>query len=235
MTLSELAVRKAKSREKPYKMADGGGLFLHVQPGGSKLWRMKYRFLGKEKLLSFGPYPLLGIADARYKRDEAKRLLLEGIDPAEKKRLDRQEAELQSQQTFGLLAKEYLERQKENRLAASTIAKTTWLLEDLAAPIANRPIRDITPAELLLLLQSIEKSGRRETARRLRGTISSVFRLAMVTLRAERDPTIPLHGALLPPIVEGRSAITNEKAFGTLMCAIDDYDGWPTIKAAMRC
>lgn len=234
MALSEFAARKAKPRDKAYKLADGGGLYLHVQPGGSKLWRLKYRYQGREKLLSFGPYPLLSIAEARKKRDDAKKLLMEGTDPGQQKKLDQLDAEVMARQTFGLLADEYLERQREKGRAPATLSKTTWLLKDLASPLAERPIREITPAELLYLLQVIEKSGRRETARRLRGTISSVFKHAIVTLRAEIDPTIPLHGALLPPKVEGRAAITDEKEFGKLLRAIDEYDGWPTIKAGLQ-
>lgn len=234
MALSEFAVRKAKPRDKAYKLTDGGGLYLHVQPNGSKLWRLKYRHLGKEKLLSFGPYPLVSIADARGKREDAKRLLLEGTDPGAQKKQDRMDAEAKARQTFGLLADEYLQRQREGGAAPSTISKTTWLLKDLASPLSNRPVHEITPAEILFLLQVIEKTGRRETARRLRGTISSVFKLAIVTLRAESDPTIPLHGALLPPKVEGRAAITNEKDVGALLRTIDEYDGWPTIRAALQ-
>lgn len=234
MALSEFAARKAKPRERAYKLTDGGGLYLHVQPRGSKLWRMKYRYHGREKLLSFGPYPLVSIADARSKRDEAKKLLLDGTDPGFKKKQDRLSAELQNQQTFGLVAGEYLERQREKGAAPSTISKTTWLLQDLASPLSDRPIGEITPAEILSLLRRIEKSGRRETARRLRGTIGSVFKHAIVTLRAESDPTVPLHGALLPPKVEGRAAITDEGEFGKLLQAIDAYDGWPTIKTALQ-
>lgn len=234
MALSEFAARKAKPLDKPYKLTDGHGLYLHVQPGGSKLWRMRYHYLGKEKLLSFGPYPLVTIAEARQKRDEAKKLLRTGIDPGARKKQDRLDALARQQQTFGVLSDEYLERQRRKGTAPATLAKTTWLLKNLAAPLANRPIHEIMSAELLDLLQRVEKSGRRETARRLRGTISSVFKLAIVTLRAKEDPTVPLHGALLPPIVEGRAAITNEQDFGKLLSTVDDYDGWPTIRAALQ-
>ncbi len=234
MPLSEFAARKAKPKNKAYKLTDGGGLFLHIQPGGSKLWRMKYRHAGKEKLLSFGPYPLIGIAEARKKRDEAKKQLLDGKDPSAEKKLAKLAAEKEARQTFGLIADEYLERLKERGAAESTISKITWLLKKLTAPLDKRPIRDIHPAEILDILQKIEKSGRRETARRLRGTISTVFKHAIVTLRATNDPTIPLHGALLAPKVEGRAAITDEKELGVLLNTIDDYDGWPTIKAGLQ-
>lgn len=234
MALSEFSVRKATLREKPYKLADEGGLYLHVQPGGSKLWRMKYRYQGREKLLSFGPYPLITIAVARRHRDDARRLLLSGIDPAAKRQQDQRAALQNQQQSFGVVASEYLERQQQRGTARSTLTKTTWLLQDLAAPLKDRPIRDVTPAEVLTLLQRIEKSGRRETARRLRGTISGVFKLAIVTLRAELDPTVPLHGALLPPQVVGRAAITDERELGKLLRVIADYDGWPTITAGLQ-
>lgn len=234
MALTEMAVRKAKPQPKAYKLGDSGGLFLHVQPNNSKLWRMKYRYLGKEKLLSFGPYPLVSIAQARAKRDEAKRALLQDIDPSAQKKLQKLAAESASRQTFKLIVQEYLEQMEAKGSAKSTLNKTRWLLEDLATPLAKRPINQITSAEILDLLKKIEKSGRRETARRLRGTISSVFKLAIVTLRAESDPTIPLHGALLAPNKIGRAAIINEQKFGQLLCDIDDYDGWPTIKAALQ-
>ena len=115
-----------------------------------------------------------------------------------------------------------------------TAEKHRWLLEDVAAPIANRPITDITSAELLELLKRVEKSGRRETAKRLRATMSTVFRLAIVTLRATSDPTTALKGALLRPNVQPRAAITDEKQFGALLRALDEFDGWPTLAAAMK-
>ena len=234
MRLSEFAIRKAKPKEKAYRISDGGGLHLLVQTGGSKLWQMRYRYSGKENILSFGPYPLVTLAQARQKRDEAKRLLIDHVDPAEHRRQSQIAAETAARQTFDLVADEYLEQQRDKGAAQSTIDKTTWLLKDLASPLTSRPIAEITPAELLSLLRRIEKSGRRETARRLRGTIGSVFKYAIVTLRAESDPTVPLHGALLPPKVEGRAAITDERKLGKLLQAIDDYDGWPTIKAGLQ-
>lgn len=234
MSLTDLAVRKAKPREKPYKLSDSGGLHLAVQPGGSKLWRLKYRFAGKEKLLALGPYPLVSILEARNKREIAKKQLLDGIDPSNQRKVEKLAAEAEALITFGVVAKEYIEKLEAKDAAASTLSKTRWLLEDLAKSLTNRPIREITPAEILQILQRIEKTGRLETARRLRGTIGSVFRYAMVTLRADKDPTLPLHGALLAPKVVGRAAITDEKAFGQLLRSIDEYDGWPTITAALK-
>ena len=234
MALSEFAVRKAKPKEKPYRMSDGLGLHLLIQPSGSKLWQMRYRFNNKENVLSFGRYPTIGLAAARRKRDEAKELIADGINPMTQRRLDKIAAENTARQTFELLSEEYLQRLEQEGAAEATITKTRWLLIKLAAPLAKRPIAEITSAEILDLLQQIEKSGRRETAHRLRGTISTVFKLAIVTLRAEKDPTIPLHGALRARQITGRPAITDEKKFGALICTVDDYDGWPTIKAAIQ-
>ncbi len=234
MALTDFAIRKAKAQEKPFKLADGGGLHLLVQANGSKLWRLKYRFAGKEKLLSLGPYPVTTLAEARRKRDEAKRLLATGTDPSAQKRQDKIAAGTAARNTFGAIVEEVLSNKEANQAASSTMDKNRWLLQDLAAPLTERPIADITAAEILDVLKRVEKTGRRETARRLRGAIGSVFRYAMVTLRATQDPTVALQGALLAPRVNHRAAIVDEKAFGGLLRAIDGYDGWPTLKAALQ-
>ena len=234
MPLTHFDIQAAKPREKAYKLADGGGLYLLIQPSGSKLWRLKYRHHGAERLLSFGPYPQVSIADARSRREEAKELRSQGVDPAVQKKLDRIAAETAARNTFGLVVAEFLSNLEESGAAASTMSKNRWILEDLAKPLANRPIAEITAAEILDLLKRIEKSGRRETARRLRGVMGSVFRLAVVTLRAPADPTQALAGALLRANSKPRAAITEERKLGGLLRAIDDYDGWPTIKAALK-
>ncbi|UCI19275.1 tyrosine-type recombinase/integrase [Mesorhizobium sp. B2-1-8] len=234
MSLSDFACKNAKPKDKPYRLADGDGLYLVVQRSGSKLWQLRYRYLQKENILSFGKYPLVSLLDARVRRDNAKRLLIAGINPSAKRKEEKVAALTEARTTFGLIAEEYITRMKERDAAAATVTKTEWLLEDLASPLANRPIREITPAEILQILQKIEKSGRRESARRLRGVIGSVFRLAIVTLRAETDPTLALQGALQAPKANGRAAITDEKKFGQLLVTIDEYDGWPTLKAAVQ-
>ncbi len=234
MVLTHFDIKNAKPAEKPYKLFDGGGLYLLVQPSGNKFWRLKYRFLGTERVLSFGAYPLFSLAEMRAKRDEAKKLIASGTDPNVKKKLDRIAAETAAQNTFSLIADEFLANMIAKGASAATITKNTWLLKDIAAPIANRPIAEITPAEILDLLKRVEKSGRRETARRLRGTIGAVFRLAIVTMRTTSDPTYALKGALLRPNTKSRAAITDEKAFGALLRAIDAFDGWPTIGAALK-
>ncbi len=234
MALSDLAVKNAAPRERPYKLADGGGLHVLVQPNGNKYWRWKYRHAGKEKLLSFGRYPIITLADARGRRDEAKKLLSAGTDPSVQRKLNKIASVTAAQNTFGAVAAEYLANLEAGGAAPSTMNKNRWLLEDLASSLATRPIAEIVPAEILDLLKWVEKTGRRETARRLRGTMGSVFRFAVVTLRATSDPTLLLRGALLAPKVQHRAAITDEKQLGSLMLAIDEYDGWPTVRAALQ-
>lgn len=234
MALSEFAIRNAKPKNKAYRLGDGFGLHLLIQPNGSKLWQLRYKYHRKENVLSFGRYPLVSLAEARQKRDVAKKQINDGINPSAQRKLDKIAADTASRQTFGLIADEYIENMIDAGAAIGTIKKTRWLLEDLAKPLANRPIKEIIPAELLDLLKRIEKSGRRETARRLRGVMGSVFRLAIVTLRAETDPTVVLRGALLAPKVIGRAAIIDERKVGILLNDIEEYDGWPTITAALK-
>ncbi|MBI1181853.1 MAG: tyrosine-type recombinase/integrase [Alphaproteobacteria bacterium] len=234
MALTEFAARNAKPREKEYKLSDGGGLYLLIRPNGAKLWRHKYRFAGKEKLLSYGAYPLITIAEARVQRDEAKKLLAAGKDPSAKRRLDKIAANIAAGNTFSAIVAEYLSQMEADGRAEATLIKTRWYLEDLASPLAKRPIAEVTSAEVLDLLRQIERSGRRESAHRMRSAIGRVFRFAIATLRAENDPTIALRGALRPKQVTHRPAILDEKKFGALLCSIDEYDGWPTISFALR-
>lgn len=234
MALSHFAITKAAPKDRPYKLADGAGLHLLVQPGGTKLWRLRYRFNGRENMLALGSYPATSLADARMRRDQARRLLEAGTDPSDQRKQDKAAETKAASNTFGVVVAEVLANKAANEAASSTLSKNRWLLEHLAAPLAYRPIAEITAAEILELLKRIETSGRRETARRLRGLIGSMFRYAIVTLRATSDPTLAIHGALLAPKVQHRAAITDEKALGGLMRAIDEYDGWPTVRAALK-
>lgn len=231
--LTQTAVQAAKPRDKPYKISDGNGLYLLIETSGSKLWRLRYFFDNKEKMLSLGSFPDVGIANAREKRDQARKVLATGVDPARKRERDKLDAEIAATNTFGIIAAEYIDRLRAEGSAEATIVKNQWLLEDLCSPLSKRPITEITSHEVLQLLQRYEKLGRRETAHRLRGTIGSVFRLAIRTQRAVNDPTSALRGALLKVEVTNRAAITDEQQLGALMVSIDDYDGWPTLRSAM--
>lgn len=185
-------------------------------------------------MLALGSAPATPLADARVRRDEARRLLEAGVNPSVQRKLDKAATVAVTKDAFRVIAAEHIRDMIDSRAANATIDKKRWLLEDLAAPIAERPIAELTPAELLDLLKRIEKSGRRETARRLRGALGAVFRLAVVPLRATNDPTFALLGALARPNVTHRAAIIEEKKLGSRMRAIDAFDGWPIIKAALK-
>jgi integrase len=180
-----------------------------------------------------GSYPQVTLREARAERDKIREQLTAGNDPAVQKRLDQIEAETQSRTTFHLVAEEYLQIAYDRELADATMRKKIWHVKTLAAPLHHRPVNEITSAEVLHLLKKVEASGRRETAKKLRGTLSAIFRLAVVTLRADNDPTYAIKGALLPVKVTNRAAITDEKAFGQFLSDLDKYTGACVIKDAL--
>jgi integrase len=234
MALTDVAIRNAKPAAKPYKLGDSGGLFLHVATSGGKLWRLKYRFNGTEKLLSYGPYPIVTLAEARERRDASKKLLNAGIDPSEAKKVAARENAGAAAQTFGLLAKEYLSKLEKEGRAPTTVNKTRWLLEDLAGSLAKRPIAKLTPAEVLAVLRPLEARGVHETALRLRSAIGRLARYAIATGRATNDPTSALRGALQTPRVRHRAAITKPEYVGQLLRAIDGFEGYAVVGAALK-
>ncbi|MBS7555640.1 integrase arm-type DNA-binding domain-containing protein [Ancylobacter dichloromethanicus] len=199
---------------------DSGGLHLFVSPTGGRLWRMAYRFDGKQKQLSFGAYPAVSLKDARARRDEAKALLAAGCDPAARRKQDRVESDALTKHTFRALGTEYLAKLVAEGRADSTVGSAKWLLEDFAYPaLGDRPVAQIKPAEVLELLKKVEGRGTFETARRLRGICSRVFRYAVSTQKAEIDPTHPLRGALIAPKTRHHSAIVEPTAIGALLTA----------------
>ncbi len=158
--LTQLEILNAKAKEKPYKLRDGDGLHLLIQPNGSKLWRLRYSFNGKENMLTFGSFPEVTLLDAREKRANARRLLAQGTDPSQHRKQEKLAALSASKNTFGAVVKEYLERLRETGRAEITVEKNAWLLETLAAPLTNRPNVQINPAELLDLLKKISPPQR---------------------------------------------------------------------------
>jgi integrase len=232
MALSQLAITNAKPTEKPYMLLDGEGLHLQIYTSGSKLWRLRFRFRGKANMMSLGAFPAVSLKEAREKRGEIKKQIAAGIDPSLRKKLDKISAA--SANSFGAIADEYIANLKANDAADMTISKNRWLLEDLAAPIRNRPVSEVLPAELLDILKKVEASGRRDTAHRLRSVMGSVFRLAVATLRATNDPTYALRGALLKVRVKHRAAIIDERELGRFLICLDEYDGWPILQSAFQ-
>lgn len=229
MALTEVGIRQAKPRDKDWKLADSGGLYLLIRPNGSKLWKMKFRANGKEQKLSFGPYPEVSLKEARRKRDEARVEIGRGGDPARRKREDKIAAELKAGHRFADIATEFIAKCEAEGFATATLTKSNWFLKLAQKDLGDRPIADITPHEVLSVLKKLERDGKRETARRLRSFLSRVFRFAVATLRADKDPTEPLRGALTAPITRHYAAIIEPKALGGLLRAIDSYDGfYPT-------
>ena len=231
---NDVAFRSAKPREKPFKLSDGGGLFLLVQPNATKLWRLAYRFDGKQKLLALGVYPVISLIDARIKRDAAKKLLSDGIDPSIERKIERRTAQMSRRNTFKAVAEELMAKFVAEKDAPATLKKKQWLLDFAVAGFGNRPVADIKAPEILEALRKIEKRGRHETATRVRSTVGAVFRYAIATGRAERDPSADLRGALITPTVTHRATIVDPNAIGALLRAIDGFEGQPTTRYALQ-
>lgn len=234
MVLTDTAIRNAKPAEKPYKVTDSQGLYLLVNPRGSKLWRIKYRIDGVERKLSLGAYPEITLAEARAARDAARRQLAHAIDPNVAKRQARIEASIRASNSFASVAEELIEKKAREGLAEPTLEKMRWFVKLMGADFGKRPVTDITPQELLHELQKHERRGRLETANLLRAFASRVFRFAVATARAERDPAQLLIGALTTPRVKHFAAIIDPNEFGALLRAIEDYQGDPAVMYALK-
>jgi integrase len=233
MALNDVGIRALKPRDRIYKCTDSHGLYLEVHPSGSKLWRCKYSHLGKDKRIALGRYPDVGLAEARRRRDDAKRKLYEGIDPLAERKRDKLLAMYKAANTFGDLAKEYIDKMVAEGRADTTTTKANWLLEQLK-PIAGQAIADLKPIDVLAGLKRIEAKGKLETARRCRSFASRVFRYAVATGRAETDPTSVLRGALIAPKTKHHSAILDPNAVGELLRSIDAYSGHMITRLAMQ-
>ena len=234
MSLTAVAVNYAKGKAKPYKLTDERGLYLLVTPQGHRYWRFNYRFGGKAKTLAFGVFPDVGLAEAREKRDAARRMIAAGEDPGAQKKLAAAEERAREQASFGAVANEWLERMEKEGRSESTLSKMRWLIDFARPALGARPIADIAAPELLEVLRKVEARGRYETANRLRSTFGTLFRYAIATGRAQRDVAYDLRGALITPKVRHRSAITEPKAVGALLRAIEGHDGQPEVRHALR-
>ncbi|MDE1475686.1 tyrosine-type recombinase/integrase [Xenorhabdus bovienii] len=199
MPLTDIKVKSAKPTDKAYKLTDGGGMYLLVKPNGSKYWRLKYRFVGKEKMLSIGVYPDVSLADARQKRDEARKVLAAGGDPGEVKKADKLAQKLSTENTFEAIAREW-HKQKADRWSLRYRDEIIDTFEkDIFPYLGRRPIAEIKPMELLETLRRLEKRGALEKMRKVRQRCGEVFRYAIVTGRAEYNPAPDLATALATP------------------------------------
>jgi integrase len=231
--LTDTKVRMTKPTEKPQKFFDGGGLFLLVTPTGGKLWRLKYRFGGSEKSLSMGTYPQTSLVEARQRRDQASALLAKGVDPGETKKAQKA-ARSQETETFEIIAREWYT--KFSPSWASSHAKTTIRrLELFIFPwLGARPVKTISAPELLSALRRIEVKGALETAHRVKQVCGQVFRYAIATGRAERDPSGDLRGAIPPAPGKHMATITDPKEIAGLLRSIDDYRGGIVTRCALQ-
>lgn len=233
MPLTDAAIRTAKPGEKSYKLADERGLFLLVNPNGAKWWRLKFRVEGKEKALSLGTYPDTSLKEARSKRDEARKQLAEGIDPSQQRKAIKAAREGVTANSFEVICREWLENKRSNIEEAQYKKALARLEKDVFPWMGSRPIAEITAPEVLAVLRRIDARGARYTAHKAKSEISQCFRYAIATGRAERDPCPDLRGAIPAPKTENRPAITDPKAAGELLRAIDGFKGTFVVRCAL--
>ncbi|OHC97811.1 MAG: integrase [Sphingomonadales bacterium RIFCSPLOWO2_12_FULL_63_15] len=237
MALTDIAIRNAKPGAKAIKLADGNGMFLLITPAGGKLWRLKYRVDGSEKLLAMGAYPEIGPGEARRRREEARELIALGKDPSREKQRDKVRARIQAADTFKAICDEFCEKRRRDGTkgwAPATAIRSEYLLSLVCGSIGKLPIGDIEPADVLAAIRRIEGKGKLESARRSLQLAGAVFRYAVATARLASDPTRDLRGALTAPTVTHYGAITDAKKVGQLLRAMDDYEGSGITKLALQ-
>ena len=234
MALTDTGIRNAKPRAKSYKLTDGAGLYLEVMPSGARYWRMRYRIAGKDTRLAFGVYPEVTLAEARQRREDARRQLRDGHDPSAKRRTERREAKLSADNTFEGIAREWLASQKRT-LTPATYDKAVRTLEANVFPwMGARPIGEIDAPEALAILKRIESRGAHETAHRVKARMGQVFRYAIAHGTATRDPSADLRGALAPVVSRSHAAVTDPVQMADLLRALDGYAGQMATRCALR-
>lgn len=234
MALTNTAIKNAKPKEKAYKISDEKGLFLLVHPNGSKYWRLKYRFGGIEKLLALGVYPDITLADARQRRDDARRLLANNVDPGEVKQQSKRALKESVANSFEAIAREWFAKHKHTWVPSHAEKILYRLEKDIFPWMGSRPIADIKPPELLSVIRRTESRGALDTAKRIRQNCGQVFRYAVATGRAERDPSQDLRGAIAPPKHKHFAAITDPLKVGELLRAMEAFKGTFVVQCALK-
>ncbi|MES2404922.1 MAG: integrase arm-type DNA-binding domain-containing protein [Pseudomonadota bacterium] len=232
--LTALATRKAEPRHKPYKLAAGGGLYLEVMPTGAKYWRWKYRYGGKEKRIALGVFPEISLARAGELRDEARAQLRGGIDPASQRKLDKLAGHLAAENSFEAIAREWLDTRSGEWMPDQSTKVRAWLENHVFPWIGDKPVAELEAPEVLSMLRRLVKRGTLNTAGRIRETVSAIFRYAIATGRAKRDPAADLRDALPKADARNFAAIIEPKEVAELLRAIDGYQGHPVTLAALR-
>ncbi|MDD2367439.1 MAG: integrase arm-type DNA-binding domain-containing protein [Desulfuromonadaceae bacterium] len=232
--LSDIQVKNAKPKEKEYKLMDGFGLFLLVTPTSGKLWRFDYRIGDKRKTMAFGAYPAITLADARQRREEAKKLLANGGDPSENKKAQKTTQGELDANTFEVIAREWHTKFSHTWVPSHAKHKLERLEKTVFPWIGKRPIKELTAPDVLSVLRRLESRGILDTAHRVRFECGAIFRYAVATGRADRDPVADLKGAL-PPVKNGHHAApTDPKAVAPLLRAIDEFQGSFVVKCALQ-
>lgn len=234
MPLTDTEIRKSTPRDAPYRLADGGGMYLEVRPNGSRYWRLKYRFAGKEKLLALGVYPAVTLREARELRDSAKKKLAHGVDPSEARKAEKRSLIANAENSFEAVAREWHSKFSP-QLSEAHAQRNLRRLEVHVLPyVGGRPIADLEPPEILAVLQRIEAKGTIETAHRVRVLVGQVMRYAIATSRAQRDIAADLRGAIPPAPVRHFAAVTEPVQLGELLRAVHSYTGTAVVIAALR-
>lgn len=234
MPLTDTAIRKTKPIEKPIKLSDGGGLYLLLNPNGSRWWRFDYRFMGKRKTLSMGVYPDVSLKEARIKRDDARKLLATDVDPSENRKATRASRITASSNSLEIVTREWHAKHAPTWNESHSTRIIRRFERDIFPWIGSKPISEITPAELLTPIRKIENRGAIETAHRALSNIGQVLRYAIATGRATRDITSDLRGALAPVKNKHFAAITDPKQVGGLLRSMDAYTGSNVVRYALR-
>lgn len=234
MPLNDIACKQAKPREKAYKLADAKGLYLEVAPSGGKWWRLKYRIGGKEKRISLGVYPEVSLKEAREKCDVARKQIASGIDPSDQRKAAKLAGAEDAANSFEVVAREWFAKYSPSWVASHSTKIIRRLEKDIFPWIGSRPISTVTAPDLLAALRRIESRGAIETAHRAQQNCGQIFRYAIATGRAERDPAADLRGALAPVKEKHHASITDPKAIGELLRAISGYQGSFITMCALR-
>ena len=234
MPLSDAALRAAKPAEKAYRMYDTNGLYVEVTTAGGKLWRLKYRFDGKEKRLALGSYPAVSLKDARARLEEARKLLANEVDPGNVRKAQKAAKLERAANSFEVIAREWYERQSAAWVPSHGLRIIRRLERDVFPLIGGLPVADITAPILLEAIRKIEARGAIETAHRAMQNCGQVFRYAIATGRADRDPTPDLRGALSPVQATHFAAVTEPIEAGKLLRLLDTYNGGYTVRAALK-
>jgi integrase len=232
--LTDVNIKKAKSGEKTRKLSDGGGLYIQIEPSGGKLWRYKYRFEGKQKLLALGKYPDVSLQEVRERHQEARKQLAQGIDPSAAKQALKAARQERTANSFEVIAREWLETWKTDKAESHYIKVIARLENDVFPYIGGKPAADISVPEIVSVCRRIEERGAIDTAHRAAQNINQVIRYAVQTGRAKYNPCSDLRGALKPVRKNHFAALIKPADVADLMRAIDTYKGGTVVRAALR-